>query len=351
MKRNLFLIIAIFLGIVGILLLGNIITIGDKLGQLTHVYVEYAFYGVILILLLIYVVRPIVKVHRAPEFPALSVDESWNVAQLKHFAKRLAKSCGYIQDAERRKAHQQELIAAIKAGGDNSDEIRSIVANEVALRLDGSKEMGVMGINNRIKEWGKTVFLVTAVSQNSKFDTVAVLIMNYKLISDIVLATGFKPTKQQMFKLYVRVLTTALITYCASQVFTDVDGVAPFDFADAADPDMADAGSDLGDVDVDDTGFGPTLMHNLKKLTIPGVLVGSAIEGCINSLLTMRIGYVTRSYLTEGPAALSGVKNKRRVKRRAIKESLKSMPAVIAHSSAAIGKTTAKVLKGLFVSE
>ena len=92
-------------------------------------------------------------------------------------------------------------------------------------------------------------------------------------------------------------------------------------------------------------------MHNLKKLTIPGVLVGSAIEGCINSLLTMRIGYVTRSYLTEGPAALSGVKNKRRVKRRAIKESLKSMPAVIAHSSAAIGKTTAKVLKGLFVSE
>ncbi len=351
MKRNLILIIAIFLGIIGILLLGNIIIIGDKLGQLTHVYAEYAFYGVILLLLLIFVIRPIVKVHRAPEFPALSIDESWNVSQLKHFAKRLAHNCGYIQDGEQRKAHSRELLSAIKACGDNNEEIRGIVANEVALRIDGSKELGVMGINNRIKEWGKTVFLVTAVSQNSKFDTVAVLIMNYKLISDIVLATGFRPTKQQMFKLYVRVLTTALITYCASQVFTDIDGVAPFDIADAADPEIADAGSDMGDVDVDDTGFGPTLMHNLRKLTIPGVLVGSAIEGCINSLLTMRIGYVTRTYLTEGPAALSGVKNKRRVKRRAIKDSLKSMPGVIAHSSAAIGKTTAKVLKGIFVSE
>lgn len=350
MRRNLLLIAAIFFCAVLIILLGNVITIGDKLGQVTHVYVEYAFYAIIFLLLLIYVFRPIIKVHRAPEFPVLSVNEQWSGKELKGFAKRLASGCGYIPNLEIRKAHRQELVEKIKACGDNVEELKALVTNEVSLRIDGSKEMEVLGINNRIKDWGKTVFLVTAVSQNSKFDTLAVLVMNYKLISDIVLATGFRPTKPQMFKLYIRVLTTALITYCASQVFTDVDGVAPFDFSDTADIDPADAGSDLADVDVDDAGFGTSLMNNLRKLTIPGVLVGSTIEGCINALLTMRIGFVTRAYLTEGPKALSGVKNKRRVKRRAIKDSLKAMPAVIAHSSAAIGKTTAAVLKGIFVN-
>ena len=50
MKRNLILIAAIFIGIIATLLLGNIITIGDKIGELTHIYVEYAFYIIIIVL-------------------------------------------------------------------------------------------------------------------------------------------------------------------------------------------------------------------------------------------------------------------------------------------------------------
>lgn len=48
MNRNLLIIIGILLAIIATMLTGNIIVIGDKLGRLTHVYVEYAFYGVIL---------------------------------------------------------------------------------------------------------------------------------------------------------------------------------------------------------------------------------------------------------------------------------------------------------------
>ena len=33
--------------------------------------------------------------------------------------------------------------------------------------MEGNREMGVLGVDNRIREWGKTVFLVTALSQNS----------------------------------------------------------------------------------------------------------------------------------------------------------------------------------------
>ena len=50
MKRNLILISAIFLSILFILLAGNVITIGEKIYELTGVkYLEYGFYAVILI--------------------------------------------------------------------------------------------------------------------------------------------------------------------------------------------------------------------------------------------------------------------------------------------------------------
>ena len=91
MKRNLFFIAAVFVAVIGILLLGNIITIGDKIGELTHVYVEYAFYAIIVILFLIYVIRPVVKVHRSPEFPVLTVRDDWDTRKLANFAKKLAK--------------------------------------------------------------------------------------------------------------------------------------------------------------------------------------------------------------------------------------------------------------------
>lgn len=344
MKRNLFFIAAVFVAVIGILLLGNIITIGDKIGELTHVYVEYAFYAIIVILFLIYVIRPVVKVHRSPEFPVLTVGDDWDTRKLAAFAKKLAKNCDYIPDKTIRYEHQTCLMRNINIHIAKTDELRAIITNEIALRMEGNKEMNVLGINKRIKEWGKTVFMVTAVSQNSKMDALAVLVMNYKLIADIVRATGFRPTYPQLFGLYVKVLTTSLITYCTSQVFTDVDGVAPFDFGGG--DDMAD----MDDIDVDVSGadFGSSVLNNLKKITIPGILVGAAVEGCINALMTLRIGYVTRTYLLEGSKALSGTKCKRKVKRQAIKDSIRTMPEIISEGSVVIGKTMADALKRAF---
>lgn len=345
MNRNLFLIIGVFLAIIATILVGNVIIIGDKLGELTHRYVEYTFYIVLLLLVVLYLIRPIVKVHRAPEIPVLAVDDDWNARQLRDFSKRLAANCDYICDKKLRDGHRREFLKSVQFHSADTDVLRTIISEEIALRMDGSKELNVLGINNRIKEWGKTVFMITAISQNNKFDTLAVLVMNYKLIADIVLASGFRPTKPQMFKLYVKVLTTALITYCTSQVFTDIDGVAPFDFdgGDVAD----DLGSDM-DVDVDEGGFGTSIINSLKKLEIPGVLIGSVMDGCLNALMTLRIGYVTKSYLTEGAGALSGTKNKRRVKRNALKDSFKAMPSVIVNGSGAIGKTASTILTGIF---
>ena len=85
MNRNLLIIICTFLSIIATFLLGNIIVIGDKLGQITHVYVEYAFYVIIIVLAYIYILRPVIKVHKAPELPVLSIDGKKDVKKLYFF--------------------------------------------------------------------------------------------------------------------------------------------------------------------------------------------------------------------------------------------------------------------------
>lgn len=342
MKRNLALIIGIFLAILTMLLMGNVITIAEKLGEVCNtVYVEYAFYALILLLAVIFIIRPIMKVHNAPEFPVLAVDDDAKTKELHQFGKRLAANCGYIADPEKRREHQIALKKELQLYSADHEQLKQTLSRELALRFDGDKELDVLGINTRIKEWGKTVFMVTAISQNGIFDSAAVMVMNYKLIEDIVLASGFRPTRPQMFMLYVRILTTSLISYCTSQVFTDMDGVAPFDIAG----DSVDTTADVTDVNPEDVlGTSPeldgedSLTGLLARFKIPGVIAESALQGAVNALLTLRIGYVTKKFLMEGPEALSGVRNKRAAKREAIISAFKALPGVIAGSASALGK-------------
>lgn len=351
MNKNLFLVLYISLSIIATLLLGNIIVIGDKLGQITHIYIEYALYVAMLILAFIYVLRPIIKVHRAPEFPKLSVNENWDSKQLYSFAMDLIHNCDYIKDKKIRKEHISKFKDNISGNIGYTQGLRDYISKELSIRMDGDKKMGVIGINERIKEWAKSIFMVTAVSQNSKFDTIAVMLMNYKMISDIVLASGFRPTKPHMFKIYVKVLTTALITYCTSEVFTDVGGVAPFDISDddvSIEDNDVDAG---GEFNVDDESFSETVQSNLGKLKIPGILIGSAVQGSVNALMTLRIGYVVKAYLIEGSGALSGTKNKRKTKRMAIKSAYSALPSVVMSATGSLTKGTYNMLKKAFTSQ
>lgn len=350
MNRNLNLIIAVFIATIVLIVSGNVIIIGDKIGQLTHVYVEYLFYAVLTILGYIYIIRPIAKMHHSPEFPTLRVDEDWSRNELYAFAKKLRDNCNYISDKKIKEKHRDYLDEYIQHNSAQPENLKIIISNEVNRRINGDTDLGVFGVDNRIKEWAKSVFIVTAVSQNSIFDTLSVLILNYRMIADIVLASGFRPTKSQLFKLYVKILSTALLTYCTSQVFSDNGDLMPFNFGEV--DDMSSAGdADMGNLDASDSGYGNTIIQRIKTLKVPGLLIDSASQGCINSLLTLRVGYVTKSYLLEGPDAITGPKNKRKTKRAAMKSAFKAMPGVIIAGGTAIGATVAKGLAKVFKKE
>lgn len=371
MKRNLLIITLLFLGSFVILLLGNIIIIGEKIASLSQVaWAEYAFYTLILVVFYAVVIRPVVRVHRAPQIPALSIDGEWNIAQLVAFGHKLADNCNYIPKdkscPELRKLHQQRLREDLERYATSKEELVQIISKELKLRIEGGElketsgpriedmySVRIIGINRRI-EWAKSVFMITAISQNGKLDTVSVLYMNYKMIEDVIVASGFRPTRQQLFRQYVNILVTSLMTFVVSEVFKDMGSVAPFgSLADqssdaASDIDISDASVDAADVDLDDIGdtvSGDTgFLSILSNVKIPGVVIGSICDGIVNSLMTLRIGYVTRNYLIDGMNSLNGIKAKRKAKRAAVKEALKSLPKVVVVGTSFVGKGAMNII-------
>ena len=372
MKRNLLIITLLFLGSFVILLLGNIIIIGEKIASLSHVaWAEYAFYALILIVFYAVVIRPVIRVHRAPQMPALSIDGEWDTAQLIAFGHKLADNCNYISKdktcPELRKLHQQKLREDLERYATDKEELVQILSDELKLRIEGGElreasgpraedmhSVRIIGINRRIIEWAKSVFMITAISQNGRLDTVSVLYMNYKMIEDVIIASGFRPTRQQLFRQYVNILVTSLMTFVASEVFNDMGSVAPFEsLADpssdaASDIDLSDAAVDGADVDPDDIGDtvsgGTGFLSILFGVKIPGVVIGSICDGIVNSLMTLRIGYVTRNYLVDGMNSLNGVKAKRKAKRAAVKEALKSLPKVVVVGTSFVGKGAMNII-------
>lgn len=362
MKRHLIVIVCVFLGLLALMVFGNVIVVGEKIARISHLWwLEWVFYALLFGVFAYFVLLPFWRVHRAPEFPQLSVGEEATDEQLMEYGKRLASHCDYIADTQQRKSHQEELETGLLYASGSQTQLKEVVQKELDLRIKGDKEKGILGINGQIKEWAKTVFMVTAISQNSRFDTLSVMWLNVKMIESLVLASGFRPNRRQLFRIYGSVLTTALITYAMSEALMKSSAVRPFDFGDLqgdgleamgdVDADLAE-GADTADIDPDDVNFDAQLSNTeglsvysvLRRVKIPGVVVGSALDGTVNALMTLRIGYITRTYLQQGSQALTSISNKRAVKWQAMKEALLTVPSIIVSGSAVVGKKTAKFI-------
>ena len=87
----------------------------------------------------------------------------------------------------------------------------------------------------------------------------------------------------------------------------------------------------------------------MRRIRIPGVVVGSVIDGTLNALMTLRIGYITRTYLQQGAEAFKGIKNKRAIKRQAMKDAVIAVPSVILSGSHVIGKKATDFILNLIL--
>lgn len=159
MKKSTTIIIISLVTLVVICVVGNIITVADKVSQLSP-WLGYAFYGVLLMLTAAFIVWPTVKIIFTPEL-------------------------------------------------DPSGEMMSDQDREDADRL--------------VKKSAQNVFILTSVSQNGALDIFTCLSMNISMINRLVQLRGKRPSFGQILRLYAAVASSSVLIASADEALDDIN--------------------------------------------------------------------------------------------------------------------------------
>ncbi|MCR4994441.1 MAG: hypothetical protein K6A32_03535 [Bacteroidales bacterium] len=350
MKKILILTLTLFTLFAFLVIVGNIIVIGEKMTAVVGTpYLEYAFYVLLAVLLLwlvyLAILQPMLRIHRAPEFPVLSVEENEGKLneevyrkRLTAFGNKLCDNCYYLP-AARRGEHQEALRSELTRASASADinEVKNLLNNELKQRYSA--------VDKHIIAYGSKVFIITAVSSSNRLDTLATLGLNYRMIADIVRASGFRPNKLQLLKIYYYVISSAFLSYffqsAADSVDDMLDGITDAQI-DATDIDMTDM--DVPDIDVPEVEIPDVDASNVdftqyvKNLNLPGIPIAPLADGLANAVMTIAIGFITKHYLQRGSKELKGAKG-RRVKLKAKMKALGQVPTLLVEIPKQIGNT------------
>ncbi|HNZ50439.1 MAG TPA: YcjF family protein [Bacilli bacterium] len=280
-KRNTFWIM-IGIGVVIIILLilvSSILAVGERLRTISP-YLEYTFYALAILLVYFLIINPIRIILFAPAFSLTAVldgQEKNSRRVKKRITRKLIKS-------EEVKAEDKKLLV---------DSLKDQTQLDEQLKIYFQKTLK-QEINKIVLRNAKTVMISTAISQNGRLDLITVLVVNLKMIKEIVLKSGFRPSYAKLGKLSANVLGTALIA----------EGLEGLDFNDI---------------------FPASTTNFLSEIPLIKPLASSIIQGISNALLTIRVGIITRKYLYAEYKNYS----KNEVRRDSIKESIKLLPSVI----------------------
>lgn len=344
MKKVLILSLVLFITVSVVVILGNVITIGEKFTTVFGTpYLEYAFY-VLLIGLFVYLVyyailEPMMRIHNAPEFPVLAVNDKEDgisddayKKRLLSFGEKICDNCYYLS-VTKREMHQAELRKELVTLRESQDvePIKVFLAKELKARYKA--------VDRQILKYGSKVFIITAISSSSLIDTLATLGLNYRMVADIVRASGFRPNKLQLVKMYYYVICSAFFSYFFQGISDSVDGLVD-SLTDASDIDVTDV--EIPDVDVSTIDYS----QYLKSLNIPGIPLGPLADGLSNAVMTIAIGYIAKYYLQKGSKELKGA-NGRRIKLKAKVKALGQIPNLLVEVPGQIGNSGLSwVMKG-----
>lgn len=280
-KKNTFwIMIGIGVSIVVLLiLLSSILSVGERLRRINE-YIEYTFYCLSFILVYLLIINPVRIILFAPTFSLATVLDP-NTTKKHRIYRRVTKNI------VRKSLLSEEDKEMLKKGLYDENLLKENLNTYFNKTLKNE-------INKIILSNAKTVMVSTAISQNGRLDFISVIVVNLKMIKEIVLKCGFRPSYSKLGKLSVNVFTTAMIA----------EGLEGLDFSDL---------------------FPTSTTNFLSELPILKPIASSIIQGISNALLTIRIGVVTRKYLFTEYKNLS----KSEIRVSSIKESIHMIPMVV----------------------
>jgi hypothetical protein len=265
-------------------ILSSVLQLGERLATISP-YLAYGFYFVSAILFFILVIRPVCLIIFSPTFSMDSLfseaeNARKNYLMYKKVAKNITKET-YLSDVER-ESIEDSLSDAMQL-----KQSLSVVFDQTI-----KKELNKIIIRN-----AETVFLSTAISQNGRLDSIAVFTINLKLIKELVLKCGFRPSYPALGRLSFNVLTSAIIA------------------------------ETLEDINFNEL-FPNKGLNTLAELPFVKTLLGSLIQGIGNALLSLRVGIICRNYLFMN---LKGVPRDK-IRKLAFAEAIVLLPGVLAES-------------------
>ncbi|MBN3490655.1 DUF697 domain-containing protein [Acholeplasma equirhinis] len=258
----------------------SVLQIGNQLATI-HPYVSYGFYVLAVLLTYFLLVRPIVIILWSPSFSidtTLDKNPKKTYSVFKVVAKRLLDNNDLTQ------AEKEEIKNAMGDAHKLRDALNHAYNHHIKKKM-----------NAKIREHAKTVMISTAISQNGRLDFITVIVVNVRMIKDLVVMCGFRPSYRNLAKLVVNVFTTALIAEGLENI--KIQDVLP-----------------------------QSTMNMLGEIPLIKPVMSSVVEGISNALLTLRIGIVTRKYLFDDAEDLT----KEKIRFGALLEAAKHLPMVIA---------------------
>ena len=250
------------------------IEIGSNLGK-NNDWLAVLYYVALILVLYFLLLKPVITILFAPYYSISKfVDEdSKNDSGIRKKALALIKN--NVLD----KTQEEVLMNALNHKDKKvlSQRMNIIYNNQIKQKID---EIVISSARD-------TMFL-TAVSQSSFIDSLAVLVNNFKMVKKIVILCGFRPTFYRLAKLYINIIASSLIA----------DGLQKLDV------------SALISTSIQGTGK---------------VLTNSTINGITNAFFMLRTGMLTRNYLY----AKDPKKDKISLKNSAFIEASKLLPSFI----------------------
>lgn len=274
---------AIAIGVISLfilILLSSVLSVGERLNRV-HEYLEYGFYAVSFLLVYLLIIRPVHIIFFSPSFSVettLDQTSRRNYLTYRRVSKRLIERDD-ISDEEK------EKLKEAMSDPQKLNEALNHVFNHAIKK----------SMNKTIKRNAKTVMISTAISQNGRLDFFTVVVVNLKMIKELVVMCGFRPSFKHLAKLTINVFTTALIAEGLENM--DMNEVLP-----------------------------QSTLNTIGELPLIRPLVSSVTQGVSNALLTLRIGIVTRKYLFSDAKDIT----KEQIRRTALLEAAKLTPVVLA---------------------
>ena len=278
-----------------LILLSSVLDVGQRLRSIS-IYLEILFYVLIVIIVFFGIVNPIRIIVSSPSLSiATSLDPKDDKVYkiYKNVAKNIVKNNNLPEDSK-------ELLV-------NYHTKEELIINlQYIFEIDVKKQL-----NKLIITHAKTVMISTAICQSARFDMLTVFTINLQMIKALVLKCGFRPSMKNLSKLTLNVFSTALIAEGLENI--GIEEILP-----------------------------QSSMNAISEIPLIKPLLNSVMQGVANSLLTIRIGCVTRRYLFSDGAVIT----KGDIRREALKESAKLLPLVVAETVTFFPKKIVKFFSG-----